>query len=361
MKKQLAILSICVCMLLLALTGCGEGTGSINSSNAASSSPSVSLLKISDYFPFEENVYMKYAGEGNEYATFDTYVEFIKGDRIQKRTDNGGTVTSRVYENKNGQLKIITSQAEHYYREDITASAETDGSIILKEPIAKGTTWISGTTKYTITAVDMPIQTTAGNYNSIEVTSESNMGASNQSVTKDYYSRGIGLVKTVATGNNYEVSSQLTIRETNKPFIQRIKFFYPYTTAKEIKTGSKEIDVSFTTNEELKDAFNIQLQKTLDSQTSPVLSKNAHINSIVFEKVKKVINADVSKEFVTEMNAGSSLESQIIRSAANTLCNYFGADGAYITLDGKPYESGHYKLNAGETFKPDYTNIVTLP
>jgi diadenosine tetraphosphate (Ap4A) HIT family hydrolase len=56
------------------------------------------------------------------------------------------------------------------------------------------------------------------------------------------------------------------------------------------------------------------------------------------------------------MNAGTSLEGMIITSITNTFGGYYQTSKVKITLDGKPYESGHFLLKPDEFFTVDTEN-----
>ena len=57
------------------------------------------------------------------------------------------------------------------------------------------------------------------------------------------------------------------------------------------------------------------------------------------------------------MNAGSGLEMEILKSLVNTLGAFYDVDKVYITVEDKPYESGHYGINTEEFFKVDKDGI----
>jgi hypothetical protein len=57
------------------------------------------------------------------------------------------------------------------------------------------------------------------------------------------------------------------------------------------------------------------------------------------------------------MNSGTGLESMIIQSIVNSLGDYYNTDKVYISINGKPYESGHFALKAGECFYVNYKNV----
>ena len=48
---------------------------------------------------------MSYKGIGNEYAEYETYVEYIKDNIMQVRNINPGTSLAVVYELKDGELE----------------------------------------------------------------------------------------------------------------------------------------------------------------------------------------------------------------------------------------------------------------
>ena len=79
-----------------------------------------------------------YAGNGNEYATYSVYVDYLRGNREQLRVNNGGTEMVKVLENKDGELRLIYSKGEIYYREDFTSQINNKLEILLKEPLTKG-------------------------------------------------------------------------------------------------------------------------------------------------------------------------------------------------------------------------------
>ena len=57
------------------------------------------------------------------------------------------------------------------------------------------------------------------------------------------------------------------------------------------------------------------------------------------------------------MNAGSGFEYEILRSITNTLGDYYGVDKVYISIEGRPYASGHYEIGEDEFFEVDKEGI----
>jgi hypothetical protein len=81
---------------------------------------------------------------------------------------------------------------------------------------------------------------------------------------------------------------------------------------------------------------------------APLMSAKTSINSIAFDPSSGVVTIDFSKAFITDMNAGSSKEGMLLDCVADTLGGYYQTDKVQITIDGGPYESGHFLFNTGD-------------
>lgn len=339
-NKSKFILAIVLLMLCVVVSGCQK-----NSSNG-----DVIKLpeKISDYYPFSPDTILHYKGVGNEFAQKVVSVDFIKGNRIQLRTNNGGTVVVDIMEIANGELRRVYSRAETYYRENLTAMGEPNQEVLLKEPLVKGTSWtLPGGVKREITAVDKEIVTPLGAYDAIEVTTSGSGGE-----THDYYAKGIGLVKSEFVAGSDTISSSLEKLENETAVRETMKFFYPY--FDKDKVAYLEQDISLKTNEEILPVFESHWKQKPNADLSQVISKNVRINHITVDAIKNQVNIDFSKNLVTEMNAGSGLEGMIVNSIVNTLGDYYDVDKVYVTLDGEPYSSGHIAVGKDEPFHVDY-------
>lgn len=350
--KRIATILI---LSLITLMGCNnvdnneENNNTINNENNNENNIENVDLKIQDYFPFKEDNKYTYEGEGNEYASYTMFIDYITETRIQTRTNNGGTEMVKVFEHKNGELVELLSLGETYYRQNFTDINIGDGKIILKEPLTKDNNWTSKDGKTTITNVDVEITTPIGDYKALEVTTEGN-----NYKTINYYAKDVGLVRTVNKGEGYEVSSTLGKIETDTPLVQNITLYYPDLEKDTIY--AKNVEISFKTNEGVKDVIHKAIK---ENKENPILSENASINSLSLMN-DGMVYADFSKELVTEMNAGSYYESMILQCITNTLGNYYGADKVYITIDGKPYESGHIQMKEKEPFTVNLQNVKIL-
>lgn len=330
-------------MLLIFLTSC---------SNVVKIPNNKKQLKISDYYPFRQNLRMKYAGSGNEYAEQDVYVDIIKDDRIQLRVINPGTTSGQVLENKNGELRLITSVGEFYFLSNLTSAVNKDPEILLKEPLKKDTKWTlpDGRTRY-ISGTDIEVSTPLGKYNALEVTTNGN-----DYTMLDYYVLNTGLVKRVFKSGESVIETSLEKIQSNAKVQQTIKFYYPeFLKDRIVYIESKE---AFETNHNIADTFESYFKSIPGSTLTPLMSKNTKINKLYINLDEFRVYIDFSKEFVRDMNAGTTLESMILQCVTNTLGNYYNVDKVYISVDGAPYSSGHIQISEKDNFYVKYDNIT---
>lgn len=361
MKKFITIITIL--SLVTLLSACGGKSNTTNQNTNVSTNQSTpqnttasttSTYTIKDYFPFKENTKYTYDGSGSEFAAHTTQVDYIKDNKIQLRTTNSGTESVNVYENTNGELKLTFSKGEEcYYREDFTTKESNKDQILLKEPLVKGTSWTQkdGSKSY-ISNVDVEVKTPSGTYKSIEVTTEKD-----KSKEYTYYALNVGIVKTSykSSQDNLEVTSSLSKVENNTPLVQNVKFYYPNVIDDKLYFSQKKL--SFNTNDITKSAFEKYFKETTIKDTGKLLSANAKIKSLYLNS-DKMVYVDFSKEFTSEMNAGSGYESMLLQCIANTLGSYYNTDKVYITVEDKPYASGHIIMKKGEPFVVNYNNSV---
>lgn len=340
MKKLISLFVI----FLMLFTACENKDTNIPDDNNNNNQNEYS---IEDYFPIEENTKYSYEGEGNEFATYTVFIDYINNNRFQTRENNGGSEIIRVYEFQENQLVELYTRGETYFREDFTNREFQGGKVLLKDPLNEGSTWTSEGLSSKVTELSKQIVTPGGNVTAIEVTTESDQGT-----TTNYYSIDVGLVKTINKGEGYEVSSTLSTIEQNVPLIQTVTLYYPNIDG--IHLDSIDVQISFNTNDLTKDV----IEKTVkDLSVYELFSTNTKINELYFDENDNSVHIDLSKDFIDEMNAGAGFENLILQSVANTLGSYYGVENIYITIDGNLYESGHITLIENEPLKADYSNV----
>ncbi|MEL1135727.1 GerMN domain-containing protein [Desulfitobacterium sp. THU1] len=353
MKKYSIIIGLITLLgALLLLGGCGTTQENPPTGNNPVEQPAQED-KFAYYLAYQENTRYVYEGQGNEYASYDIYVDYSTGDRVQLRTNNGGTEMVRVLVLDAGQIVQQLAQGETYYREDLTKSPKLNknGEVLLKEPLTKGTTWtLADNRKRTITNVDAALSTPSGNYKVVEVTTEGN-----DSKVIDYYAPNVGLVKTVFKGTDgFEVTSTLSKLEKNTPLVQNVRAYYPNIDDGKIHTTS--LQLSFKTNDITKQVFEGEFKKQAANH-GKLIGENVKIKSLYLNQDGRVY-VDFTKNLVTEMNAGAGYEGMILQSIVNTLGDYYGVSEVNLTIEGEPYASGHVEMKKGEFFKVNKNNVV---
>ncbi|MFA6941102.1 MAG: GerMN domain-containing protein [Clostridiaceae bacterium] len=345
MKK--IIFSILLIIVFIFISGCSGKTNTektnVKQNPNNTNNVETKTVKIESFYPFLSNVKYSFQGEGNEYASYTQYVDYMQGNKIQLRTNNGGTETVNILEIKNGQLTLVYSVNECYYRENFINKAANKNEVLLKEPLKKGTAWtLSDGAKRTITNMEAEIAAVSLTYKCIEVTTEYK-----DSTRKDYYAENIGLVKTVSESKDYKVSSTLMKMDKNVQFTQTVKFYYP--NINDDKIHMIEQVIKFNTNDITRKKFENYFKKSPNSLLGKLISADTSLNSLYLNKDGRVY-ADFSKQLVSEMNAGSVFEAMILQSITNTLGNYYNVKQVYITVEENPYSSGHIYMKKGEAF-----------
>lgn len=296
---------------------------------------------VADYFPILDNVRYIYEGTGNEYASYEVYTDYTSADSVQQMVDNGGTVLARVYELKEGKLTMVLSKGEVYYRENMLQQKDDSAEVLLMEPLKKGTTWkLTNGRQRTITDTAKEVKTPMGTFSSIEVITEGGDGT-----IVDYYAKDTGLVKTIFQSDGMEVSSSLKSLEKDIARTQTVRFYYP--DIEDSRIYYKEKEVAYHTNDStgkiLEEAYKGSVNETLGT----VLTANAAIKSLTIEGENQV-RLDLNAAFLSEMNAGAAYEDMILQCIADTFGNYYHSENVILTIEGKPYESGHIKMEKNQ-------------
>jgi hypothetical protein len=271
-------------------------------------------------------------------------VDYLKDGVAQVRQDNGGTTTVSVYALADNAMKKVYTRDETYFKHDFTSMSNGD-EVLIKEPIKTGNTWtLKDGSVRTITDVDKQVTTPAGTYRALEVTT-----TGTDSAWKDYYAKDIGLIKSEFTSGESTITSELEKIEIGVSAKNTVRFYFPDFDQQKAVYEDREIETK--TNEGVPDVLALGLKTVpFGSGLMKTLSDTVKVLGVGLDESKGIVTVDFSKELISEMNAGSSLEGLIIKSITNTFGHYYQMDKVVINVEGKPYESGHIALKAGEYF-----------
>ena len=297
--------------------------------------------KIQDYLPVQKNVKFVYEGIGNEFAGYETYVDYLSKGVVQQSIQNGGTSMVRVYEVKDGKLVRTLSIGETYYRDDFRNRKDPSEEVLLMEPLQKGTSWktVDGKQR-TITGISSKISVPMGTFSAIEVVTE---GADGTNI--DYYARNVGLVKTIFRSGGMEISSSLKAVEKNAARIQQIRFYYPEKESGTIKNITQ--DVEFHTNDNTGEILEEAYKAAVNETYGVVLPTGAAIKTLALDQEGRV-RLDMNKTFSDEMKGGTIAESLVLQCVADTFGNYYGSDEVIFTVESEPYAIKNVKRGISE-------------
>lgn len=352
MKLQKALLYM-VLVLGFVLTGCANQNPGETTSETQPETTAVDQETVQDYFPIQNNVELVYEGSGNEYASYTVFFDFTAENKLQRRVNNGGTEQVEVIQIADGKATRLFHQAEVYYRANFLDQPANEQDVLLMEPIAVGTSWTAsnGATR-TITDVAAAVSTPRGQYTAVCVETTNEFGT-----TTDYYAKNVGLVKTVYLSDNYEVSSSLSEIRENEPLVQTVRFFYP--NGNDSKIYYKDQQIAFETNDEATVLLAAAYKADFTGKPGNVLSQNTKINSCTVSP-DGIVHIDLSKEFLTEMSAGSGYELLMLQCIANTFGSYYQQNEVALTIDNALYSSGHIAFGQGETLSVNLDDCVEL-
>ena len=347
MKKR--VMLVIMLILIIAMVGCKAtmGTG-----EEKLEEPLDENLTISDYYPFVENTIYDYAGVGNEYAEQKTYFEFVDGNKAQIKVMNPGTHVVKVLEHKDGILREVYYEGEFYHVENMLDINGETNNILLKEPLEVGNSWTTpeGYTR-SITSIKEDIKTPLKNFKALEVTTE----LENGKTQKQYYVKDIGLVANVYEDNDIKVETLLQAIKKEEYLELDIDVFYPLYS--DIETVYLKDKLNFYTNQSIEKLLEDVMKNPPSGKFVPVIPETAVINSIKLDKNSWTLRVDFSEELISKSNFGSALETEVLKSIVNTLGKFYDVENVFITVEDKPYESGHYLLREGESFKVNMENI----
>lgn len=170
----------------------------ITTSSCAKSSK-IPDLRVEDYFQ-NKNMIKHFSG-GFENGGFKQITDKIEKDKIQVVQQDTGTSVILIYQiSANNNISLI------YRKEELGGKSKENyigivnpnaDDIILKAPIEVGTSWTDNLDiKYEITGINVAVNTPAGTFSAVEVTSLKDAFKS-----KMYYAKDLGLVKRTIEGS----------------------------------------------------------------------------------------------------------------------------------------------------------------
>lgn len=322
---------------------------------------SEAVNELEQWLPKTPNVERIYAGEGNEYAEFSTYPQFITEDSIQFKNQNPGIISYHIYEYREDRIVETFTHHGGLMRDDFANTAKTSDSegeeIILKVPIEVGTQWEDRDGQSVeITATDLELVSPNGTVPGIEVTTTTIDQDGHEGKIYRYYGKDIGLVKEVTElGSDAEMTVTSTLTEYKSDTVEKIPFTL-YALDYETLDQAIEIEMEFElkTNDPIRLALTDKLKEELDNEATNLLPDKAMINYMYLDD-DRIVHVDFPEELATEMQAGASGELEILYRIVDTIANLYQAEAVNLTLDGDAYnKGGHVHIDKNQLLYPTH-------
>lgn len=161
---------------------------------------------ISQYMPMKVGYIWQYEGDGNEYASYTSRVEYQENNRYQVTKDNGGTVMANIYEVTDDSIIHVYQMGESYDQKNLLNEKENLEEVLIKLPLQVGNKWISEENTYEIIDTKASITVPYGTFDNCLVIKRTYKDGSEEFM---YYKEGIGLLQSEFRSGDFKVFSRL--------------------------------------------------------------------------------------------------------------------------------------------------------
>jgi len=322
--------------VILCLCGCGD-------KNSEESS------QIYEYFPFSANVLYSYTSEDHALASYKIYNTIISDSRLQRLLAPEVETYSRqteVFEVANGELRLINGDTYIYHYEDLTLQLPAKDMLLLKEPLTLGAKWnITDVDTAEVTGVDVTVDTPAGRFKTLEVTCLFSTGFTQ----RDYYAKGIGLVKTeYGSDTSSPITSILSEYTEKTDYIASYTHFSPDYATGDINISTGHIKI--TTNYILADIINSILFDPDEDGGHGAYLTSGTLTGMSLSPAMSSVTLTFNDGIYKQGYASFDEEYAALSSIALTVGNLVGADYVHINVDGKPYSGQFVQKTEDEYF-----------
>ena len=173
---------------------------------APTPAPAKEVEDISAYMPMKVGYLWEYEGEGNEYASYTSKIEFAENNRYQEAQDNGGTVMANIYEVTEDSIVHVYQMGENYESKNLLKEKDNLADVILKLPIQVGNKWVGEENSYEIIDTKATITVPYGTFNDSVLVKRTYKDGSESYM---HYKEGVGLLQSEFRSGDFKVFSRL--------------------------------------------------------------------------------------------------------------------------------------------------------
>lgn len=309
-------------------------------------------LMVEQYLPSKTNQEVTLSSD-NSHNKQKIITEYIEDNKVQLRKLSSSTTVVEHWEYKDDGIYIVFAQEEFYESINTLDMKPTKNELILKAPLKVGNSWDSESGyAYKITSVNYPLETYAGDFNTIEVTS-----TDGSMVRKYYFAPGLGIIKSsISFDDNSTIDSEI-FSLSESPYNPKDYRFYYYDSTKDELFYT--VDGVLNYEPERMSNYMLKMLKEPPIDFSPTLNQSAKINSVTPVYKKDILYVDFSKDLnLTDIDY--AIESSLLQCIVNTFGYNFEISNVILTIEGKPYTSENITMNKDESFKVDLSNGIEI-
>lgn len=348
-KKRFNIYFLCVLAVFMFASCSKEQDTKIDTDLPTKTENQPTLNKASDYVLQKENSLYKYVNYDENAKTvlsLDRYemMLFANENLYQKKTVfQDSSETEKILEITDEYAKVLGETVINT-RENILDNnnifIENSEYNILSMPIEIGNSW-----QYNEIAVSEVVDTNVmvelpfASVNAIIIQTNFEDGV----FRKDYYSKGIGLVKTVISDvkNGDKVTILESITETPITITDDV---FLYDAQKDAKTSIRvESEISYGVD--YISLLESLLKYSNNAELMPPLIGDTKISSVSIDRDIDLVVIDFTDNFFEKINAGSSIETIIVSNIVDTVGNFYNVSNVKILIKGSPMTDGHITLD----------------
>jgi len=185
---------------------------------------------LSEYIVMKENTAYIYTDEEYNVGGYTSYVEYTADGLVQRRIDAGTEALVEVMRFTDTSLELYYTEYNYHRHENLLDRTPNISLVSIAEPLGEGVSWTyhdetgkNNDVINEVTAVDMEITVPYGTFNALELT-KTYVG--NDVVVKEYYVKGIGLIKSSTINASITLSSSLSSIQENVQATSNVPMFY---------------------------------------------------------------------------------------------------------------------------------------
>ncbi len=321
---------------------------------------------VDDFFPLTHNYHAQFQGEGNEFATYEVYYDFIDGDFVQTRTLSG-TSLAEIYEVTEDAVYLWYQEGEVYIRENfisrVRSQVDVPLDVLIKAPLEEGHYWETARGGREIVGVNEALDVDDTTYHDVlvvQVYPEFEPAEDETVEMYEYYAPGAGLVKeeyisTVSGEPSFEVTSELDGINT-EGWYESLTIYIPDEQGMYLQPV--QYDLFIETNDYMREEFRSIFAGEHEGvpQIAPDgLTINHMYTHCNYNRGDNRLFIDFSDE-ITELR-GSTLVLMTIEAMMHTIQDYYYGVDIIPTVEYEPFHADGIQFYDGEVYVPDSSLI----